>query len=48
MSQKKYEYKINSVNPLYLLVDETDGFVEEKEGSKYLNVVHSSNEVLKK
>ena len=45
---KKNEYKTNNVNPLYLLVDETDGFVEEKEGSKYLNIVHSSNEVLKK
>ena len=45
---KKDEYKINSVNPLYLLADEIDGFVEEKEGSKYLNIVHSSNKVLKK
>ena len=36
----KDEYKINSVNLLYLLV-------EEKEGSKYLNILHSSNEVLK-
>ena len=45
---KKVEYKINSVNPLYLLVHEIDGFVKEKEGSKYLNIGHSSNEVLKK
>ena len=45
---KKDEHKINSVNPLYLLVDDIDGFVEEKEGSKYMNTVHSSNEVLKK
>ena len=44
---KKDECKINSVNPLYLLVDEIDGFVQEKEGSKYVNIVHSSNEVLK-
>ena len=35
---KKDEYKINSVNPLYLLVDEIDGFVQEKEGSKCLNI----------
>ena len=27
---KKPEYKINSVNPLYLLVVEIDGFIEEK------------------
>ena len=47
---KKEEYKINSVNPLYLLVHRTEGFIEEKEGSKYLNIVYtgSDNEVLKK
>ena len=36
---KKDEYKIikiNSVNLLYLIVVEIDGFIEEKEGSKYL------------
>ena len=32
---KKYQYKINSVNPLYLFVGEIDDFIEEKEGSKY-------------
>ena len=35
---KKSEYNINSVNPLYLLISELDGFIEEKEGSKYLNI----------
>ena len=47
---KKDEYKINTINPLYLLVDEIDGFVEEREGSKYLNIASadSDNEVLKK
>ena len=46
---KKDEYKINSVNPLYLLVHEIDGFIEEKEGSKYLNIAltDSNSEVLK-
>ena len=29
---KKDEYKINSVNPLYLLVHRIDSFIEEKEG----------------
>ena len=38
-SAKKDEYTINGVNPLYLLVDEIDGFTEKKkEGSKYLNI----------
>ena len=46
---KKGEYKINIVNPLYLLVDEIDGFIEEKEASKYLNIflADSNSEVLK-
>ena len=35
---KKPEYNINSVNPLYLLIGEIDGLIEEKEGSKYLNI----------
>ena len=35
---------------MYSLVDETDGFVEEKEGNKYLNVAFTdgNSEVLKK
>ena len=47
---KKDEYKINSLNPLYLLVHEIDDFVEEKECSKYLNIslTDSNSEVLKK
>ena len=50
MPHKKSEYKINRVNPLYLLVEEIDGFIEKKEGSKYLNIslTDSNNEVLKK
>ena len=35
---KKDEYKIDSVNPLYLLVDGIDGFIKVIEGSKYLNI----------
>ena len=48
---KEPVYKSNSiVYPLYLLVDEIDGFVEEKEGSKYLNIslTDGNSEVLKK
>ena len=46
---KKDEYKVYSVNPLYLLVDEIDSFIEEKERSKYLNIAStdSNSEVLK-
>ena len=46
---KKEEYKINSVNPLYLLIYKIDGFIEEKSGNKYLNIAFTDNndEVLK-
>ena len=45
----KPEYNINSVNPLYLLIDEIEGLIEEKEENKYLNIAltDSNNEVLK-
>ena len=47
---RKYKYKIDSVNPLYLLVHRIDRFIEEKRGNKYLNIAFtdSNNEVLKK
>ena len=46
---KKPEYNINSVNPLYLLIDEIDGFIKDKEGDKYLNIslTNTNNKVLK-
>ena len=46
---KKDEYKINSVNPLYLLVHRIDRFIEEKEGSKYFSIASTdrNSEVLK-
>ena len=49
MLQKK-ECKINSVNPLYLLIYRIDGFIEEKGGNKYLNIAFTDNndEVLRK
>ena len=47
---KNDEYKINSVNPLYLLGHRIDRFIEEKRGNKYLNIafIDSNNEVLNK
>ena len=47
---KKEEHKINSVNPLYLLIYKIDGFIEEKGENKYLNIALRDNndEVLKK
>ena len=46
---KKPEYSINSVNLLYLLIAELDGYIKEKEGNKYLNIAltDSNSKVLK-
>ena len=34
---KDFEYvNIHSVNPLYLIIDEVDGYIKEKNGNKYL------------
>ena len=47
---KKNKYQMNGVNPRCLFVQEVDGFIEEKDGSKYLNFTFtdSNSEVLKK
>ena len=47
---KKTEYNINSVNLLYLLIKELDGFIDEENGNKYLNITltYSNNDVLMK
>ena len=44
-----YYVKINSVNPLYLIISEGDGYIKEKNGSKYLvfDSANENNEVLK-
>ena len=40
---KKEEYKINSVNPLFLLIYKIDGFTEEKGRNKYLHIAFTDN-----
>ena len=49
IAKKKDKYVINSVNPLYLIINKADGFIEEKERSKYLDFAFTDNnsEVLK-
>ena len=34
--------KINSVNPLYLIIDKVDGSIEAKNGNKYLTLVSTN------
>ena len=45
---KKPECNTNSLNQLYLLISELNGFIEENESSKYLNIAltGSNNDVL--
>lgn len=31
--------KTNSLNPLYLIIDEVNGYIEESDGNKYLMLV---------
>ena len=47
---KRAAYNIDSVNPLYLNIYTLDGFIEEKDGSKYLNITLTdyNNNFLKK
>ena len=42
--------KINSLNPLYLMIDKVNGYTEEKNGSKYLifDSADKNKEVLKR
>ena len=40
ITKKDFDYvKINSANPLYLIIDEVDGYIEEKNGNKFLLLV---------
>ena len=32
------EWNVNSVNPLYLMINRIDGLIEEKNGDEYLNI----------
>ena len=45
-----YGYDINSVNPLYLRIDNTNGYIEEINGDKYFifDVTYENKELLKK
>ena len=46
--QKIDDYEnINSVNPLYLIIDKADGYIEEKNGSKYLVFTPTDGKVYK-
>ena len=37
--------KMNSVNPLYLIIDKVDGYIEEKNENKYLTLVPTDKNI---
>ena len=47
---KKPEWNVNSVNPLYLMINGFHGTISEKNGVKYLTIndINKNNQVLKK
>ena len=47
---KKPDWNVNSVNPLYLLINKIDGYFEKINGVKYLNIVDTvkNNDIFKK
>ena len=47
---KKPKWNVDSVNPLYLIINRIDGFIEEKDGDRYLSIASAgkNSEVLKK
>ena len=47
---KKSEWNVKSANPLHLIINRIDGFIEGKESDKYLNIALTdrSSKVLKK
>ena len=46
---KKPEWNVKSVNRLYLMINKIDGFMEENDGNRYLNITNTdrNSEVLK-
>ena len=45
---KKQEYGINSVNPLYLMLNRIKGHFEEKDGDKYLIISPENGDTIPK
>ena len=49
-ADKKPEWNVNSVNPLHLMINRIDGFIEEKNGVKHLTIsdTNKNDGILKK
>ena len=45
---KDFDYvRINNVNPLYLIIGKADGYTEEKNWNKYLQIKTNTNNIYK-
>ena len=45
---KKPEYNINSINPLYLMINRIKGHFEEIDGDKYLIISSENGDIMQK
>ena len=43
---KKPEWNVDSVNPLYLIINRIEGFIEEKDGDRYLSIASADEKGL--
>ena len=48
VTKKTTEYDINSVNPLYLMINRINGHFEEKDGDKYLIISPKNGDTIQK
>ena len=48
LCHKKKQYDINSVNPLYLMINRIRDHFEEKNGDKYLIISHENGDTIQK
>ena len=42
---KKPEWNVDSINPLYLVINRIDGFLEENDGDRYLSIVSADKNI---
>ena len=45
---KKPQWNVNSVNPLYLLINRIKGHFEEVDGNKYLIIISENGDIMQK
>ena len=46
--KKKRQWNVNSVNPVYLMINRIKGHFEEKDGDKYLIISSENDDIMQK